>query len=106
MDAASNQIAPKSVDARAARSGPVAATSLEVLHQLGRRAPVEGGTVRLTLVGQTTYFRSCALEQPINAVEPTFVDFRAGADAELMLVRVQASKPHVVIVFRPELIPA
>jgi hypothetical protein len=106
MDTASNQIAPApAVDSRSAPGVVRTTSSLQMLHQLGRRTPVEGGTVRLCFVGQSTYFKYCALEHSTQAIEPAFVDFRAGSDPELMLAKVEALKPHIVIVFRPELIP-
>jgi hypothetical protein len=65
-----------------------------------------GGTpLRLAFVGQTTFFAACALEERSARVETAFVEFRAGGDAEAMLARVRAFAPHVVVVFRPEVLP-
>ena len=78
----------------------------ERLLAAGYALPAEGEPVRLALVGQSTYFHQCALEEPSDWATPAFFDFRSGADPERMLERVSAFEPHVVLVFRPELIPA
>jgi hypothetical protein len=62
--------------------------------------------VRLAFVGQETYFRSCALGASCNGIAPTFVDFRAGAAIGPVLAQLEQARPAVVIVFRPEIIPA
>jgi hypothetical protein len=56
-------------------------------------------------VGQTTYFEACALEEQSARLRTAFVEFRAGADADAMLARVRSLAPHVVVVFRPEILP-
>jgi hypothetical protein len=61
--------------------------------------------LRVTFVGQETYFRACALDGPVDGLVPAFVDFRAGADAGRLAVALEATNPDVVICFRPELIP-
>ena len=61
--------------------------------------------MRVAFVGQETYFRVCALTRPTRTIEPLFVDYRAGADAELMLAAVQRFGADVVVVFRPETVP-
>ncbi|HXD56267.1 MAG TPA: hypothetical protein VN606_00030 [Thermoleophilaceae bacterium] len=76
------------------------------LRELGYPLPEPGELLRLALVGQTTYFHQCALEEPSAWASPAFFDFRSGADAHAMVERVRAFDPHVVLVFRPELIPA
>src|SRR5205809_720909 len=43
--------------------------------------------------------------RPTRSLEPLFVDYRAGADAELMLDTVTRLRADVVIVFRPETVP-
>jgi hypothetical protein len=67
--------------------------------------PRRGAALRLAFVGQSTYFEACALEEQSARVVTQFVEFRAGADAEGMLAQVSAFAPHVVIVFRPEILP-
>lgn len=62
--------------------------------------------LRVAFVGQSVYFRQCALESPAGGIEPTFLDFRAGAPAEPLVARLRQIEPDVVLVFRPEIIPA
>ena len=69
-------------------------------------APRPGTRLRLAFVGQSTYFEACALHERSSRVETTFVEFRAGADAGAMRAQVDAAAPHVVVVFRPEVLPA
>jgi hypothetical protein len=65
-----------------------------------------GAPLRLAFVGQTTFFEACALEERSERLQTTFVEFRSGGDADAMLGRLRAFAPHVVIVFRPEILPA
>jgi hypothetical protein len=65
-----------------------------------RRRPL-----KVTFVGQSVYFAHCALQEPADGIEPSFVDFRAGAPAGPMLARVRELSPDVVLVFRPEIVP-
>src|SRR4051794_12245885 len=60
---------------------------------------------RLAFVGQTTYFKACALEGDANGWETTFIEFRAGADADLLVARLRDFGPDVTVVFRPEIVP-
>ena len=69
-------------------------------------AEADGPPLRLAFVGQTTYFASCSLQEPAAGILPAFIEFRAGADAESMLASLRAFDPDVVLVFRPEIIPA
>ena len=69
------------------------------------RSPPGGRRRRVAFVGQETYFRICSLSRPTRSLEPLFVDYRAGADAELMLDTVTRFRADVVIVFRPETVP-
>jgi hypothetical protein len=63
--------------------------------------------LRLVFVGQSTFFEACALGRELEPeVVTAFVDFRAGADAVQMLREVRERDPHVVVVFRPELVPS
>ena len=68
--------------------------------------PAQGAPLRLAFVGQSTYFAACALEARTSRIQTTFVEFRAGADADAMLAQVHAFAPHVVVAFRPEVLPA
>jgi hypothetical protein len=65
-----------------------------------------GTALRVAFVGQGVYFRHCALELATHGVEPVFLDFRAGAPPKPLLGRLQELDPDVVLVFRPEIIPA
>jgi hypothetical protein len=67
--------------------------------------PRGGAVLRLAFVGQATYFEACALTEQSARVRTRFVEFRAGADADAMLAQVEAFAPHVVVVFRPEVLP-
>jgi hypothetical protein len=62
--------------------------------------------LRVAFIGQGVYFRQCALEQTVAGLEPSFLDFRAGAPAAPLLATLQELDPDVVLVFRPEIIPA
>jgi hypothetical protein len=64
------------------------------------------GALRVAFVGQGVYFRQCALEHAVAGLEPAFLDFRSGAPAAPLLGTLQELDPDVVLVFRPEIIPA
>lgn len=70
------------------------------------RLPASGAPFRVAFVGQRTYFEVCSQLSATTVVQPSFVEFRAGADAEAMRRRIEQIDPHVVVVFRPEIIPA
>lgn len=67
--------------------------------------PPLGAPLRLAFVGQGTFFEACALTRDAAGLATRFVEFRQDGDAERMLASVQAWKPHVVLVFRPEIVP-
>lgn len=62
--------------------------------------------LRVAFVGQGVYFRQCALEHAVPGLEPAFVDFRSAAPAAPLLGALQELDPDVVLVFRPEIVPA
>jgi hypothetical protein len=68
--------------------------------------PPAGGQLRLAFVGQSTYFRACALDEHSRRLETRFVEFRAERDAERMRATLDGFAPHAVVVFRPEIVPA
>src|SRR5207248_3330693 len=68
-------------------------------------APAPGEPLRVAFVGQQTYFRATALEEHSERVETTFVDWRILSDALRMRAQLDAFQPHVVVSFRPEIIP-
>src|SRR5437763_570934 len=60
----------------------------------------------VAFVGQSVFFAQCALEFAADGIQPVFVDFRAAAPADGLLSRLAEVDPDVVLVFRPEIIPA
>jgi len=62
--------------------------------------------LRVAFVGQSVYFRQCSLLFPSGGLQPAFLDFRAAAPPQPLLARLQEFDPDVVLVFRPEIIPA
>jgi len=73
-------------------------------------APRFGDPVRVAFVGQETYFAQCALHADVaagTALRPRFFDFRAGVGADVTALRdaLEGWGAHVVVVFRPEIIP-
>jgi hypothetical protein len=62
--------------------------------------------LRTAFVGQSTFFEACALGAPAGRLAPRFFEFRGGGDIDSLLAGLRAFRPHVVIVFRPEIIPA
>lgn len=71
------------------------------------RASVPSWQGRVAFVGQSTYFEACALpDGAAPGIQSTFVEFRKDGDAQRMLAEVTAFRPDVVVVFRPEVIPA
>ena len=69
-------------------------------------APPLDGALRLVFVGQSTFFEACSLEERSARIATRFVEFRAGADADAMVAAVRGHRPHAVVVFRPEIVPA
>jgi hypothetical protein len=61
--------------------------------------------LRVAFVGQSVYFRQCALEHPVGGLHPAFLDFRAAAPAEPLIAKLGELDPDVVLVFRPEIVP-
>jgi hypothetical protein len=67
--------------------------------------PDRGAPVRVAFVGQRTYFEACAMAAPARGVIPSFVDFRGGAQIAPLLDALARIDPHVVVAFRPEILP-
>jgi hypothetical protein len=65
------------------------------------RAPL-----RIAFVGQSTFFRACALEDERDGLRGTFVEYRSGGDTGALLTALADAEPNVVVVFRPEIVPA
>jgi hypothetical protein len=74
-------------------------------HGLPYALPQPGVPVRVAFVGQRTYFETCALSAPAGGLHPAFIDFRGGAETAPMLDALARFDPHVVIAFRPEILP-
>ena len=70
------------------------------------RGRMAAARTRLAFVGQTTFFAACALGDEHPGFETRFVEFRAGGDADRLMAELDAFAPHVVLVFRPEIVPA
>jgi hypothetical protein len=68
--------------------------------------PSAGEPVRVAFVGQRTYFEACALGDEHRALHTRYIDFRFDANAPALMAALRDFRPHVVIVFRPEIIPA
>src|SRR3954462_4972352 len=68
-------------------------------------APPAGGALRIAFVGQSTYFRATSLDEQSDRVRTTYVEFREGRNADDLMAALRDHDPHVVVVFRPELIP-
>ena len=72
-----------------------------------QRVPRFGDPVRVAFVGQETYFTQCAPHAATRELVPRFFDFRAGvgADAGALCDALEDWGAHVVVVFRPEIVP-
>ena len=68
--------------------------------------PPSGAPLRLAFVGQSTFFQATSLDEHSSRIDTTFIEFRHGRDAGELEAALRDHDPHVVIVFRPELIPA
>lgn len=71
------------------------------------RTPRFGDPIRVAFVGQETYFAQCALHEAAGNLKPRFFDFRAGVgeDAAALRDALDDWGAHVVVVFRPEIVP-
>lgn len=69
-------------------------------------APGEQERLRLAFVGQGTFFEACALMRDTARLETRFIEFREGAELGRLIGELRAWRPHVVLVFRPEIVPA
>ena len=62
--------------------------------------------MRLAFVGQKTFFEVCALRDEHPGFETSFIEFRRHGDADALRRDLDAFRPDVVVVFRPEIVPA
>jgi hypothetical protein len=68
--------------------------------------PPPGVATRVAFVGQGTFFEACALGDEVPGIRTRFVDFRLRGDAAALRAALEDFAPHVVVVFRPEAVPA
>jgi hypothetical protein len=68
--------------------------------------PTGGRSLHVAFVGQRTYFEVCAPHAAAGGIAPRFVDFRGGANTGELIAALGDFEPDVVVVFRPEIIPA
>jgi hypothetical protein len=62
--------------------------------------------LRLSFVGQSTFFEACALEAGADPrFDPRFHEFRGNGDVDALLRALSAFDPDVIVVFKPEVIP-
>lgn len=62
---------------------------------------------RVAFIGQRTFFEACVLDDGAHpGFETTFLEFRSGGDPDALLGALDAFAPDVVVVFRPEVLPA
>jgi hypothetical protein len=61
---------------------------------------------RIAFVGQGTYFEACSLGPGDHGFETRYLEYRAGGEADRLVAELRAFAPAVVVVFRPEIIPA
>jgi hypothetical protein len=69
------------------------------------RLPSLRRPLRVAFVGQSTYFRACAMEGEFDGMSGFFVEHRSGGDVAALLATLAAIEPHLVVVFRPEIVP-
>jgi hypothetical protein len=68
--------------------------------------PAPGGRLRIAFAGQSTYFRATSLDEDSARIKTRYFEFREGRDPDELIAGLRQFSPHVVVVFRPELIPA
>lgn len=66
--------------------------------------PAAGAPLRLAFVGQSTFFEATSLDEQSSRIHTRFFEHRRHKDQEPLIAGLRAFDPHVVIVFRPELI--
>lgn len=72
----------------------------------GLRLPPDGSPLRVAFVGQQTYFELCSQRSRSPVITPKFFEFRSGANQRSLAGQLAEFDPHVVVMFRPELIDA
>jgi len=92
--------------ARTAGYGTRAVRAEPLAHQRPFPLPPLGRPIRVLFIGQGTYFAASALHAPAGGIEPRFVDFRGGENLGEVTDALRVFRPHVIVAFRPELLPA
>jgi hypothetical protein len=69
------------------------------------RMPPPGRPLRVAFAGQRTFVETCVPQAPVDGIVPAFVDVRPGSDPVELRHALDALRPDVVVVFRPELLP-
>lgn len=62
--------------------------------------------MRVAFVGQSTFFEGCVLDPGHPGIESSFFEFRKGGDVDALVDGLRQFRPGVVVVFRPEVLPA
>ena len=75
------------------------------VHLSPASAAPRGRPLRTAFVGQSTFFEACAMDGPAGGLIPKFFEFRQGADPDGLRAALEAFRPHVIAVFRPEILP-
>lgn len=68
--------------------------------------PRPGAPLRLAFVGQSTFFVATSLQEQSARIQTAFFEFRRHREPEPLIAGLRQFDPHIVIVFRPELIPS
>src|SRR4051812_49113890 len=66
--------------------------------------PAPGAPLRLAFVGQSTFFEATSLDEQSARIQTRFFEHRRHREQEPLIAGLRDFDPHVVIVFRPELI--
>ena len=66
--------------------------------------PAPGAPLRLAFVGQSTFFEATSLHERTRRIETRFFEHRRHREQEPLIAGLRDFDPHVVVVFRPELI--
>lgn len=68
--------------------------------------PEPGAPLRATFVGQRSLVEPHLMAGPADGVTPAFIDFRDGADWAPVGAALAADRPDVVVLLRPDTVPA
>lgn len=98
--------APRTIPAHGPTTPPRRMKPAFARAEMPYRAPAEREPLRLAFVGQGTFFEACALTRDLPQLRTRFVEFRHGGNLGEMLAVLDGWRPHVVLVFRPEIVPA